>query len=73
MTRGSVTESTWKRSVPMSERTVLGSEFATWANEQVGDTCPMCGAEIEYTPLGMEDGQSTHRIECSCTMQLYCD
>ena len=53
---------------PMSERTVLGSEFSTWANERVGDTCPMCGEGIEYTPLGMKDGQSTHRIECGCTV-----
>lgn len=52
----------------MNEDTVLGSEFATWANERVGDTCAMCGEEIEYTPLGMEDGQSTHRIECDCTV-----
>jgi hypothetical protein len=51
----------------MSDRTILGSEFATWANARVGDTCPMCGAEIEYTPLGMKDGQSAHRVACGCT------
>lgn len=52
----------------MSDRTILGSEFATWANARVGATCPMCGAEIEYTPLGMADGQSQHRLECDCTV-----
>lgn len=52
----------------MSETTVLGSEFSTWASQRVGDTCPMCSDEIEYTPLGMKDGQSQHRIECSCTV-----
>lgn len=52
----------------MSERSILGAEFATWANERVDNTCPMCGDVIEYTPLGMEDGQSRHRIECDCTV-----
>jgi len=52
----------------MSDRSVLGSEFATWANERVGDTCPMCAGEIEYTPLGMAGGQSQHRVECGCTV-----
>jgi len=52
----------------MSEMSALGSEFATWASQRVGDACPVCGEEIEYTPLGMKDGQSTHRIECGCTV-----
>lgn len=52
----------------MGEQTILGSEFATWASDRVGDRCPMCGEEIEYTPLGMEDGQSKHRVECECTV-----
>jgi hypothetical protein len=54
----------------MSDTTtsILGSEFATWANERVGDRCPLCQTEIEYTPLGMEDGQSTHRVACDCTV-----
>jgi hypothetical protein len=52
----------------MSDLTSLGSEFATWANARVGDACPMCGVEIEYTPLGMADGQSQHRVECGCTV-----
>lgn len=52
----------------MSSGTVLGSEFATWASERVDDTCPLCGEKIGYTPLGMEDGQSRHRVECGCTV-----
>jgi len=52
----------------MSEMSALGSEFATWASQRVGNACPMCSEEIEYTPLGMKDGQSTHRIECGCTV-----
>ena len=52
----------------MSDRTILGSEFSTGSNGRIGDTCPMCGEGIEYTSLGMENGQSTHRVECGCTV-----
>jgi hypothetical protein len=48
--------------------TILGAEFATWANFRVGDTCTLCGGEIECTPLGMADGQSRHQIACDCTV-----
>lgn len=45
----------------------LGSEFVTWAQERAGKTCVICGSDVEYTPEGMEDGQSTHSLECGCT------
>jgi len=28
----------------------------------------MCGEGIEYTPVGVKDGQRTHRIECGRTI-----
>ena len=51
----------------MSDLTSLGHEFTTWISERVGDTCPSCQSELEYRTTGIEDGQSTHRVECDCT------
>lgn len=48
--------------------TSLGSELSVWMNDRDGDTCISCGGTIEYSALGMDHGQSGHRIECDCTV-----
>lgn len=49
-------------------RSILGAEFSSWINQHLGNTCPLCGGEISYTPVGMAEGQSQHRVECDCTV-----
>lgn len=52
----------------MADQHALGPEFLTWANERTGGICPLCEVEIEYTPLGTNNEQTEHRIECGCTV-----
>lgn len=47
---------------------VLDVDLVDWANERVGTECLRCETDIEYVPLGAEEGRTEHRIECGCTM-----